>query len=142
MNLDVLGDVNWLAVVVAAVVYFALGGFWYSPAGLGNQWMASVGMEQPAEGERPGAGIYVTPLFAYLVSAVATGMLAEATGTDSIGEGLVLGAVVAIGYSVMLAAVTATFSPKMPAPWTWFWITGSYNLIGLMIVGAIVGAWD
>ena len=30
MNFGLLGDVNWLAVVVGAVVYFALGAAWYS----------------------------------------------------------------------------------------------------------------
>lgn len=29
MSFDVLGDVNWLAVIVAAAAYFALGGLWY-----------------------------------------------------------------------------------------------------------------
>ena len=141
MSLNVLGDVNWLAVIVGAVIYFMLGGLWYSPVFLGKPWMRATGMETPEQGEGPGPAIYVAPLAAYLVSAIVTALLAEATGTDSLGEGLLLGGLVAIGYSVTLAAVTATFSPKMPEPMTWFWITASYNLLGLLIVGALVGAW-
>jgi hypothetical protein len=141
MSLDTIGDLNWLAVVVSTVIYFLLGGLWYSPVFLGRPWMRATGMEMPAEGEGPGAAIYVAPLIAYFVSAIATGMLAEATGSSTIGEGLLLGGVVAVGYSIMLAGVTATFSPKMPAPWTWFWIRASYNLLGLLIVGAFVAAW-
>ena len=142
MTFDTLGDVNWLAVVVAAVLYFLLGGLWYSPVFLGKPWMRATGMEMPEEGKGPPPVIYIAPLLGYLVSAIATGMLAEATGTDTVGEGLVLGLVVALGYSTVLAAVTTTFSVGWPKPWMWFAITASYNLIGLLIVGGLVGVWD
>jgi hypothetical protein len=39
MSFDVLGDLNWLAVIVATVAYFALGAIWYAPAVFGNLWM-------------------------------------------------------------------------------------------------------
>lgn len=142
MTFDALSDLNWLAVLAAAVVYFLLGGLWYSPVFLGKPWMRATGMEAPQEGQGPGPAIYVAPLIGYLISAIATAMLAVATASDTVGEGLVLGLVVAVGYSVVLAGVTATFSPHMPEPWTWFWITASYNVVGLLIVGALVGGWD
>jgi hypothetical protein len=142
MSFDTLGDLNWLAVIVAALAYFALGGLWYSPVLFGNQWMKAAGVEMPADGRRPGAAIYASPLIGDLVSAIATGMLAAATASTTVGEGLVLGIVVAVGYSLVLAATTATFSQNMPAPWTWFAITGAYNLVGLAIVGVIVSIWE
>lgn len=36
MSFDVLGDLNWLAVVVAAIAYFALGALWYAPPVFGT----------------------------------------------------------------------------------------------------------
>ena len=142
MTLDVLGDANWLAILVAGVAYFLLGGLWYSPVLFARPWMAATGMEMPEQGQGPPPVIYIAPLLGYLVSALATAMLAIATGTDTLGEGLQLGLVVGIGYSAVFAAVTATFSVSWPRPWAWFAITASYNVLGLLIVGAIAGAWD
>lgn len=141
MSFDALNDVNWLAVIVGTVVYFGLGGFWYSPAGFGKAWMRSVGMTMPEGGERPGPGIYATPLIGGLVASVATVWLAHATGSDTIGEGILLGLVVSIGYMVTLASTTATFS-RLPEPMTWFWITASYNVVGITALAVIVAAWD
>jgi hypothetical protein len=141
VSFDSLSDVNWLAVIAGAVVYFALGGFWYSPAGFGKAWMRAVGMTMPEEGERPGAAIYVTPLISYLIAAIVTAWLAVATGASTVGDGLLLGLAVSIGYMATLSATTATFS-QMPEPMTWFWITASYNLVGITIVAVIVSAWD
>lgn len=31
MSFDVLGDLNWIAVIIAAVAYFAIGAIWYAP---------------------------------------------------------------------------------------------------------------
>ena len=39
MTLDGLGDLNWLAVLVAALVYFILGAIWYAPPIFGRAWM-------------------------------------------------------------------------------------------------------
>jgi hypothetical protein len=73
--------------------------------------------------------------------AAAVGLLAAATGSDTIGEGLVLGLVVGIGLSLMHTMVDATFDPNKPEPWVWFAINGSYHAVGLIIVAVIVSAW-
>jgi hypothetical protein len=44
MNFDALGDLNWLAVFVAALAYFAIGALWYAPPVFGKVWMAAGGM--------------------------------------------------------------------------------------------------
>ena len=36
-------DINYLAVLVVAVVAFGLGALWYSPVLLGKPWMAAIG---------------------------------------------------------------------------------------------------
>lgn len=139
MSLEVLGELNWLAVIVATIAYFALGGVWYTPMTFGNQWMRAAGVQIP-EGQRPPPAIYITPLVADFFMAVATAMLARATGSDTFGEGILLGLVVGIGYAVMLTVVEATFGNR-PQPWVWFLINGSYNLVGLLIVAVIVSVW-
>ncbi len=73
-----------------------------------------LGRVAPSPGDEPIT--YVGPALAYLVAAVATGMLAVATGSDTIGEGIVLGLVIGIGYALTLTAVDAMFDPNEPQP--------------------------
>jgi hypothetical protein len=40
----VMPEVNWIAVVVAAVASFLLGGLWYSPALFGKSWQREAGL--------------------------------------------------------------------------------------------------
>jgi hypothetical protein len=91
MSFDLLGDLDWLAVIVAAIAYFAIGAAWYAPPVFGKAWMAAGGMETPAEGQRPGPAIFAVPFFGSVLSAIALGMIALASATDTVGEGVVLG---------------------------------------------------
>lgn len=140
MSFDVLGDVNWLAILVAAIVWFILGALWYGPL-FQKAWIASTGVDPGASGERPGAAIYVFPLLAYLVATIALAMLAVATGSSTLGHGIILGLVVGVGFGVTLYAVEAVFGQR-PKPGTWFLISASYQLIGLVLASVIVTVWD
>ena len=68
-------------------------------------------------------------------------LLAAATGTDTIGDGVVLGLVAGVGLLLMHTMVDATFDPNKPEPWTWFAINGSYHVLGVLIVSVLVAAW-
>lgn len=139
MSLDVLADVNWLAVLVAAVAWFVLGAVWYIPPVMGGRWQRAGGIEVP-EDASPRPIIFVLTLVAYVVAAAVTAMLAVATDTSSAGEGAVLGLVVGVGYALTAAAVTAIYDTK-PDPFAWFWINGVFNVVGLTVVGLVIGAF-
>ena len=139
MTFDLLGDVDWLAVIVAAVAYFVLGAVWYAPPIMGKAWMAAGGMQDMrGTSERPGPGIYVVPLIGSLLSAIALGMIALATATDSFGEGIVLGLVVGIGFAISIALVTAAFESAKPKPFTWGAVNAGYHLIGNLVAATII----
>ena len=142
MSFDVLGEVNWLAVVVGGVVYFALGALWYSNLLFARQWQRSIGWDPERTPPEMNPMTYVVPFVAYLVMAAAVGMLAAALGSDNLGEGIVLGLVLGIGLSLMHTLIDATFDPNKPEPWTWFAINGSYHALGLLIVAVIVSVWQ
>ena len=51
-------DVNWLAVLAAAISAFLLGGLWYSPALFGKAWQRGAGLtDEQLKGGNP-AKIY------------------------------------------------------------------------------------
>jgi hypothetical protein len=141
VSFDALGELNWLAVIVGAVIYFALGALWYSPMLLGRQWQRSIGWDPERTPPEMSATTYAVPFLAYVAMAIAIGLLAAATGTDELTEGLVLGVVAGVGLLLMHTLVDATFDPNKPEPWTWFAINGSYHLIGVIIVAVIVAVW-
>jgi sterol desaturase/sphingolipid hydroxylase (fatty acid hydroxylase superfamily) len=140
MTLDP-GELNWLAVVVGALVYFGLGALWYSPVLFARAWQRSIGWDETRTPPQASATTYVVPFVAYLVMATAVGLIAAATGTDELGEGIVLGLVLGIGLSLAHTFVDASFDPNKPEPWTWFAINGTYHALGLVIVSVIVAIW-
>lgn len=141
MVFDVFGDVNWIAVIVATAAYMVLGAIWYQPFAFGTVWAESAGVESPDEGEAPSPMIYVGALVAYFMATVATALLARAIGAESFADGVALGLVVGVGFSITFALVGATFEGK-PRPATWFAITAAFNLLALLIVSVIVTTWS
>ncbi len=139
MSFETLGDLNWLAVLVATVIYFALGGIWYAPPVFGRVWQRAGGIEIP-EGQRPGAKFYVGPLITCFIASVATAMLAFGTASASVAEGLVLGIVVGVGYAFTLSILGGLFEQR-PEPWVYVAIGGGYHIVGLLIVAVIVSVW-
>ena len=141
MTLD-LGQLNWLAVLVGAVVYFVIGAAWFAPAVFGRPWMAAIGWDDSRPRPEMNPVSYAGPARFYLIASIATGLLAAATGTDTLAEGAVLGVVVGVGYALVVTATDAVFDPNKPKPWTWFAISGAYHVVSLIIVGMIIGAWQ
>jgi hypothetical protein len=141
VTFGILGDLNWLAVIVATIAFFALGALWYAPPVLGRAWQRASGAEMP-DSERPSIAFYIGPLVTCFLSTVATAMFALATATDTFGEAIVLGLVAGIGYCAAVAFVGGIFDPHKPQPQVWFAIFSGYQLVGLLVVATIVALWD
>jgi hypothetical protein len=142
VTFDVLSDLNWLAVIVAAIVYFAVGALWYAPPVFGKVWSAAGGFSLPEPGSRPSPAIYVTPLVGSILSAIALAMIAKASGTDTFKEGIVLGLVVAIGFAVSIAFVTAQFESTKPKPMVWGAVNAGYHVVGNLLAAIIIASWQ
>ncbi|GAA3627566.1 uncharacterized protein DUF1761 [Lentzea atacamensis] len=141
MSFSVLGDLNWFAVIVATIVYFGLGGLWYAEFLFGKAWQRAMGWDGNAP-EGAGAGIYVVPLATCFVATLATAMIAAATGTDTVGEGIVLAIVVGIGLSAAVLAVTGMFDSTKPAAMTTVAISAGYHFTGLLLASVILALWQ
>ena len=142
MTFDVLSELNWLAVLVAAVAYFVLGALWYAPPIFGKVWAAAGGFDLPEPGSRPSAAIYLTPLVGSVLSAIALGMIAKASDTDTFSEGAVLGIVVAIGFALSISFVTAQFESQKPKPMVWGAVNGGYHVVGNLLAAIIIASWQ
>jgi hypothetical protein len=139
MSFD-LGGINWLAVVIGTVVYFLLGAVWFAPATpIGRAWVKAAAYESPTSGAQSTNLFYAFPFVTSLVMVIALALLGQATGATNLGDWIVLGLVVAIGFAVPLLLQVAAFEFKKPQPWTWGFIDASYHAVGLLIAAAILG---
>ncbi len=68
-------------------------------------------------------------------------MFAQATASDTIAEGPVIGVVAGLGISAAVLFGTGVFDPKKANPIEWFGITAGYHLVGLLIASVIVSVW-
>ncbi len=141
MTFDVLGELNWLAVIVATIVFFAIGGVWYANAVFGKAWQRAGGFEIPAD-QRPGPAYFIGPFITCLITTIAVAMLAKATGTDTVGEGIVLGLVTGLGIATAVLAVTGLFDPQKANQRVWVTINAGYQVVGILLAAVILAVWD
>ena len=127
--------VNYLAVVVATIAVMAFGFVFFLPQVFGARWMALIG--RPNEAMRPGPEFVVSVLAAF-INAWTLAVLARSVGASSIVDGLVLGALVGVGFFGAAFAANTVISKR---PWSLFAIDAAHGLIGQMIMAAIVSAW-
>ncbi|MEU3643710.1 DUF1761 domain-containing protein [Lentzea sp. NPDC034063] len=140
MSLTVLGDLNWLAVIVATITYFALGMVWYAEYAFGRAYQHASGQDlSPPENQS--AAVYAVPLLTCFVITLATAMIGNASNTDNIMEGILLGLVVGVGIALPVRFVTGAYDMTKPAPITFAAIGAGYHVVGLTLAGAILGLW-
>jgi hypothetical protein len=129
--------VNWLAVIVAAIVMFAIGAVWYT-ALFGRQWRALMGIPEGA----PQEGLVPALVVGFVANLVEAYVLALFIGHYSPMPGLLDGVAVGLwawfGFviSIMVPAVFYERKPAMVVV-----INGAHQLVGLVVMGAILGFW-
>ncbi|MDP3724743.1 MAG: DUF1761 domain-containing protein [bacterium] len=145
-------NINYLAVLAAAGVAFALGMAWYSPMLFGKQWQKAIRPkdDQPlAEGwgeksmteMMKGKDMKRIFSLSFLGSVLMAFMLAQfirLTGSTAGLEGALLGLWAAIGFVATTALSQVFYEGKSP---TVFWITTSYHAVSLMLMGIVLAVW-
>ncbi len=141
MTID-FGSINYWAVIVAAFATFMLGGLWYT-ALFGKARVALLGWneQQLAEAQKrmPPAMFFTVMIVAYLVTALILAILASATGVNTLAGGLLLGALLWAGFALTIGATGhVSFDHKHGV----FGIDAAFQLVFLLLMGAIIGAWQ
>ena len=137
MILDHLGDLNWLAIVVATIAWFAFSAIWYSVPPLSNAWQKAAkvsGMEGP-----PLVTLLVPAFIGYFVTTIVIALIARAVGATDLTDGFVLGVVLGVGFGVIGALVVQIYERKGES---YALINGVNAILAFAIVGMIVTVWD
>ena len=139
--MTILGvSINLLAVLVAAVATFVLGGLWYSPLLFGRVWVRAHGYTpEKMEAMRAGVGrSYAVSFLCYLVMATVMALLIGATDTITALGGVRLGAVCWLGFAATIGLTANLFSDK---PLATYLLDAGYQLVYLSVMGAILASW-
>ena len=136
MILDYLGDLNWLAVIVAAVAWFAFSAIWYSVPPLSSAWMRAAKVS-PGDGTAL-VTLLIPTFIGYLVTTIVIALLAKAIGASDWIDGLSLGVVLGVGFGVVGALVVQIYEQKGGSYWL---INGLNAIIAYSIVAIVVTVW-
>jgi Protein of unknown function (DUF1761) len=127
-------DINWLAVILAAVATFVLGGVWYGPL-FGRVWRAAEGRPEapPSEAKHPGL-VYGLSFVLMLISAT---VLAVVLGPDpDVARSAAMGLTVGIGWVATSFGVNYLFAGRRLAL---FAVDAGYNMVLFVAMGLIIG---
>ena len=137
--------INYLAVLVAGIVIFVLGGLWYSPVLFAKRWIALQGRtEEQMRAQAAAANMPVTYVSAFicgLVTAWAMAMILAHIASSmnlNAGRGALIGFMCWLGFAAATSYGTALFSGKPKQLWL---IDSTYNLVSFVLAGMILAVW-
>lgn len=131
-------NVNFIAIVVVAVIHMGLGFLWYGPL-FSKPWMALQGWtKERMEQENVNPVIYLVPFVGALLSTYTLALLINATQMGTFMGGVSLGLLIATGIIVPAFASNYLFSSK---PLKLYLIDTGYYFVSTVIAGAILGLW-
>lgn len=129
-----LANLNWISVLVAFIAYFLLGALWFTLF-FSKQYKISLGRENETLQNKP---IFIVgPALCSLVITVASAVLIYALNISSFGDALKFSLLVGIGY-LFANTVNIAINPNIPRPILYGIISGTYHLVGILMVSIIL----
>jgi Protein of unknown function (DUF1761) len=129
---------NPLAIIVATILYFLLGGVWFTV--FKQAWLLGVGRtteELQAANISP-AVTYGSAVATTLILAIFLSWLIQATGPQTLARGVTIA--VATWFGVVFTTWATEYAFEARSLQIFFLNTG-YCLTGMIIMGAVLGAW-
>jgi hypothetical protein len=129
--------INFLAIIVAALIRVALGAAWFSPAAFLPRWRAVVGIDEATMRAGLPRAVAVDVVGAIVMAFVLVHAVVYA-GASSIGQGAAVGFFNWLGF-IAVTQLSATMHEHRP--FAFFAINSGYNLIALALMGALLAVW-
>lgn len=134
-----MGGVNIWAVLVAALMTFMLGGFWYSKALFGAVWHRESGtIMSPKDASEPKhpAGVFA---ISFVLSVVAAYVLAIYLGpAPALDVAVKAGAAAGIGFVAASFGINYAFASRTLKLWL---IDAGYHAVQFTLFGLVLGLW-
>lgn len=135
MNIgEAFQNLNWLAVICAALSTFLIGGLWY--AIFEKSWMATNNFTREYLMTRKMPIVFGFSLLFALLMAL---NLALFIGKEDLSYGMIAGFMTGFGWVSFSIAIIALFENR---PLKYVLINGGYMIVSFTVMGAILGGWN
>ena len=133
--MNVLAELNWLAIVVATIVSFVIGFLWYGPV-FGKAWLAALGKTE--DEIQPSPTPFIVSIVTALITCVTMALLIHWLGCDTWMEGVGIGLLTGIGF---IAA--SMFSDGAFCGWSWTLVViqSGYRVLYSVVMAVILVLW-
>lgn len=138
--MDIVGQINWLAVPVGGIISMIIGGIWYGPVA-GKAWMGEMGLsEEELQALGSPVASMIKSFFTSMILTIGLAVMVAATGVAS-GDwlgGVQLG--VTLGLLVVAAATFPNYAYEGRTV-KHFLIHIGYTTIQMAAIGAMLAVW-
>ncbi len=139
--------VNIWAVLVIGVIYMVLGSLWYGPFLFGKNWGRIIGVDMdsltPEQKKGMQKKMWPSYFINFVTTVIMTYVLALFIKSGVGGGGIATGIWLWAGFLMPMAAQGALWSGKAKKmAWQMFWLTALFQLVAIVIAGAILSAWQ
>lgn len=131
-------QINIWAVLVAMAAQYVLGGFWYSPLLFGKAWMAALGVSEEELRKVNKVAAYGGTLVATFIMAYVLAHFVAYAGANTVLLGLTTGFWTWLGFVGTTLLINGLFQGRSMKLWV---IDAGFYLVGLLVMGAVLGAW-
>ena len=129
-------QINYLAVFIAALSMFVIGGLWYSPKFFGNLWLKELGKDKSVL-ETGNMKIIFGGAFV-LALIMAFNLAGFVSGYESWRWGLIGGILAGLGWVALSLGIIYLFERRSMKL---FLINAGYLVLSFIVMGTILGLW-
>lgn len=141
MDTTIFLNIDWLAVLVAGLAYFALGALWYSKFLFAGSWIKLSGVNVNDPNAKKGmAQIMLTSFVMMIICSLGLALILFKIGAQGGWmTGAKVGLIAGLCFSATGISISYLYEKK---PFGLQLINGGYNTIGCIIAGIILAVWQ
>lgn len=135
-----LGELNWLAVLVCAILSMVIGFIWYGPL-FSKPWAKMTGWTNEKVAALPKSNMVIGYIKAFLFAFIIASVLALtliSINANGIGDAVTAAIVLWVGFTGATIGVNMTFERR---PLALFGIEAGYHLLALIVYSIVLSIW-
>lgn len=140
MDTSFLSNLNWLAVLCAALAYFVLGALWYSKVLFADRWLALTGIDPKNPDATKGMAVVMTSSFVLMfIAALGIAILqSKLQLTGGWMSGIKLGLLTGLFFGATAISISYLYEKRGVGLHL---INGGYTVVGNILAAIIICSW-
>ena len=130
-------DINFLAVIVAAILSFVIGSVWYSQKAFGKKWMELTNLNSE-DFKKNAKGAMAGTILGGLVLACILAVFVGYANVDNFFDGALVGFWAWLGFVVTTSSSSVLFERR---PIGLFLMNIGFHLVEFVLMGALLAIW-